>query len=286
VHHAHQKGIIHRDIKPTNVLITLHDGVPVPKVIDFGIAKATGQDSLTDKTLYTGFVQLMGTPLYMSPEQAEFNGIDVDTRSDIYSLGVLLYELLTGTTPFDDETFRTAALDEVRRIIREQEPPTPSTRLSSLNGKQATVATNRQTDPRKLNHLLRGELDWITMKALEKDRTRRYDTAAAFAADIARYRGHRPVEAGPPSAWYRFRKFIRRHRLVLTMTAIVVMSASAVGCGPGPRAGSTGRGAPSRSPGQSATAGDRDAAPSIRGRHPAGLRARAERPRARGALIA
>ena len=198
VQHAHQKGIIHRDLKPSNVLITLHDGTPVPKVIDFGIAKATGQQSLTDKTLYTGFAELIGTPMYLSPEQAELSGIDVDTRSDIYSLGVLLYELLTGTTPFDQDTLRRAALDEVRRIIREQEPPPPSTRLSSLGETQTTVSTNRQADPLKLNHLLRGELDWITMKALEKDRRRRYETAGAFAADIARYR-ERPAGRGRPT---------------------------------------------------------------------------------------
>src|SRR5262249_12840759 len=157
---AHQKGIIHRDLKPSNILITLHDGVPVPKIIDFGVAKATGQ-SLTDKTLFTGFAHLVGTPLYMSPEQAELSGIDVDTRSDIYSLGVLLYELLTGTTPFDRDTFRTAALDEVRRIIREEEPPKPSTRLSALDATLTNVSTNRQAEPRRLIRTVRGELDWI-----------------------------------------------------------------------------------------------------------------------------
>src|SRR5262249_6894767 len=156
-----------------------HDGVPVPKVIDFGIAKAMGQ-SLTDKTLFTAFTQLVGTPLYMSPEQAQLSGLDIDTRSDIYSLGVVLYELLTGTTPFDHDTFRTAALDEVRRIIREQEPPTPSTRLSGLGATLPFVSSNRRSDPRKLSHSLRGELDWIVMKALEKDRRRRYESAAAL----------------------------------------------------------------------------------------------------------
>ena len=202
VQHAHQKGIIHRDIKPTNVLVTALDGAPLPSVIDFGIAKATGQ-SLTDKTLFTGFAQLIGTPLYMSPEQAELSAVDVDTRSDIYSLGVLLYELLTGTTPFDQETFRTAALDEVRRMIREEEPPKPSTRLSALGATLTTVSANRQTDARVLGRSLRGELDWIVMKALEKDRGRRYETANGLARDVERYLAGDAVEAGPPTSWYR-----------------------------------------------------------------------------------
>jgi eukaryotic-like serine/threonine-protein kinase len=222
VQHAHQKGIIHRDIKPSNVLITLHDGVPVPKVIDFGIAKATGQ-SLTDKTLDTGHMQLVGTPLYMSPEQAEMNGLDVDTRSDIYSLGVLLYELLTGTTPFDQDTFRTAALDEMRRIIREEELPRPSTRLSTLGATLATVSINRNVDPGGLGRSVRGELDWIVMRALEKDRRRRYETANDFAADLNRYLTDQPVEAGPPSPWYRFTKFTRRNRAALTTTALIAV---------------------------------------------------------------
>ncbi len=223
VQHAHQKGVIHRDIKPSNVLVTSLDGVPLPRVIDFGIAKATGP-SLTDKTLFTGFAQLVGTPLYMSPEQAELSAVDVDTRTDIYSLGVLLYELLTGTTPFDQNTFRTAALDEVRRIIREQEPPKPSTRLSGLGATTTTVSENRQTDPRKLNRSLRGELDWIVMKALEKDRNRRYETPSGLARDVERYLAGEPVEAGPPSAWYCFRKFARRNRLVLTATGLIALS--------------------------------------------------------------
>jgi serine/threonine protein kinase len=167
VQHAHQKGIIHRDIKPSNVLVTLHDGKPVVKVIDFGIAKAMGQQ-LTEKTLFTNFAQMIGTPLYMSPEQAEMSGLDVDTRSDIYSLGVLLYELLTGTTPFDKERLKQAGFDEIRRIIREEEPPKPSTRMSTVGQAATTASEKRQSDPRKLSRLFRGELDWIVMKALEK----------------------------------------------------------------------------------------------------------------------
>jgi WD40 repeat protein/serine/threonine protein kinase/tetratricopeptide (TPR) repeat protein len=227
VQHAHQKGIIHRDIKPSNVLVTLHDGTPVPKVIDFGIAKATGQ-SLTDKTLYTGFAQLVGTPLYMSPEQAELSGLDVDTRSDVYSLGVLLYELLTSTTPFDKETFRQAAFDEIRRIIREQEPPRPSTRLSALGETSTTISANRQTDLRRLRKSLRGELDWIVMKALEKDRRRRYETPNALAADLRHYLNHEPVDAGPPSAWYRLQKSARRNRAVLATATVVATALVAV----------------------------------------------------------
>src|SRR4051794_17720717 len=211
VQHAHQKGVIHRDIKPSNVLVTVIDGVAVPKVIDFGVAKATGQ-SLTEKTLFTGFHQFVGTPLYVSPEQADLSGVDVDTRSDIYSLGVLLYELLTGTTPFDPETLKRAAFDEMRRIIREEEPPKPSTRLSSLGDRLSIVSARRKADARHLERAVRGELDWIVMKALEKDRRRRYETANAFAADVERYLADQPVEACPPSAGYRLRKFLRRNQ--------------------------------------------------------------------------
>jgi serine/threonine protein kinase/tetratricopeptide (TPR) repeat protein len=220
VQHAHQKGIIHRDLKPSNILVTLHDGVPVPKVIDFGVAKATG-GSLTEKTVYTAFAQLVGTPLYMSPEQVEVSGLDVDTRSDIYSLGVLLYELLTGTTPFDSETLKNAAFDEMRHMIREEEPPKPSTRLSKLGATLTATAARRSADPRQLNRSVRGELDWIVMKALEKDRRRRYETANDFAADVLRYLTHKPVEACPPSAWYRFTKYARRNRAALTTATIL-----------------------------------------------------------------
>ncbi|APW64287.1 serine/threonine-protein kinase [Paludisphaera borealis] len=220
VQHAHQKGIIHRDLKPSNILVTIIDGAPVPKVIDFGVAKATG-DLLTDKTLFTGFAQLIGTPLYMSPEQAQLTGVDVDTRSDIYSMGVLLYELLTGTTPFDEETLRKAAFDEMRRIIREEEPPKPSTRLSVLGELLTTTSAKRKADPRRLGQSLRGELDWIVMKALEKDRRRRYETANDFAADVMRHLADQPVEACPPSAFYRLKKFSRRNRVALATSGVI-----------------------------------------------------------------
>jgi serine/threonine protein kinase/tetratricopeptide (TPR) repeat protein len=220
VQHAHQKGIIHRDLKPSNVLVTLHDGTPVPKIIDFGIAKALGQQ-LTDKTLYTGFAQLVGTPLYMSPEQAALSGLDVDTRSDIYSLGVLLYELLTGTTPFDKERLHQAGYDELRRIIREEEPPKPSTRISTLGQAATPLSTQRKSDPKRLSQLFRGELDWIVMKCLEKDRNRRYETANGLARDIERYLRDEPVQACPPSAWYRLRKFGRRNKAALITAALL-----------------------------------------------------------------
>jgi eukaryotic-like serine/threonine-protein kinase len=211
VQHAHQKGIIHRDLKPSNILVTLRDSRPMAKVIDFGIAKASGQE-LTDKTLFTGFGQLIGTPLYMSPEQAALSHADVDTRSDIYSLGVLLYELLTSTTPFEKERLKTAGYDEMRRIIREEEPPKPSTRISTLGQAATTISAQRKSNPKRLSQLMRGELDWIVMKALEKDRNRRYETASAFAADVQRYLHDEPVQACPPSAAYRLRKFVRRNR--------------------------------------------------------------------------
>lgn len=219
VQHAHQKGIIHRDLKPSNILVTVIDGAAVPKVIDFGVAKATGA-SLTDRTIYTGFHQFIGTPLYMSPEQADLSGMDMDTRSDIYSLGVLLYELLTGTTPFDQDTFRQAAFDEIRRIIREDEPPRPSTRLSSLGATRSTVSANRKADARHLDRTVHGELDWIVMKALEKDRKRRYETANDFAADVLNYLADRPVEACPPSSFYRLRKFVGRNRSTLLAASL------------------------------------------------------------------
>ena len=220
VQHAHQKGVIHRDLKPSNVLVTLHDGTPVVKVIDFGVAKAIGQH-LTEKTIYTRFAQMIGTPLYMSPEQAEMSGLDIDTRSDIYSLGVLLYELLTGSTPFDRQRFGTAAFDEIRRIIREEEPPKPSTRLTSLGQTLPAVSARRRTEPKKLSAMVKGDLDWIVMKALEKDRGRRYETASAFAADVRRFLAEEPVEARPPSAWYRFGKLTRRNRAAIATAGLV-----------------------------------------------------------------
>ncbi|HUG66887.1 MAG TPA: protein kinase [Pirellulaceae bacterium] len=220
VQHAHQKGIIHRDIKPSNVLVTMHDDKPVPKVIDFGVAKATNQQ-LTERTFFTRFAQMIGTPLYMSPEQAQMSGLDVDTRSDIYSLGVLLYELLTGTTPFDQKRIREAAYDELLRIIREEEPPRPSLRISTLGETLPSVAAHRKLEPKKLSALVRGELDWIVMKALEKDRVCRYETANGFAADIERYLSDEPVEACPPSAAYRFTKFARRNKVVMTTVGLI-----------------------------------------------------------------
>lgn len=229
VQHAHQKGIIHRDIKPSNVMITLHDGEPVVKVIDFGIAKATNAE-LTTKTLFTQHHQMLGTPAYMSPEQAEMSGLDIDTRTDIYSLGVLLYELLTGTTPFTTEELMRKGLAEMMRIIREDEPPKPSTRFSSLGEIATHTASRRHVDPRRLGTLLRGDLDWIVMKCLDKDRARRYDTANGLADDVRRYLEDQPITAGPPSASYRVRKFIKRNRAGVAV-AVVVTTALGLGFG-------------------------------------------------------
>ena len=223
IQHAHQKGIIHRDIKPSNILVTLHDGRPVPKVIDFGIAKATCFE-LTEKTLFTEHRQIVGTPAYMSPEQVEMSGLDVDTRSDVYSLGVLLYELLTGTTPFDIRELLMKGYEEMLRVLREVEPKKPSTRLSTLGVAASKTAERRNSDQRKLGSLLRGDLDWIVMRCLEKDRSRRYETANGLALDVERHLRGDAVLAAPPSAAYRLRKFVRRNKATVAAVAAVMLA--------------------------------------------------------------
>src|SRR5580765_3139227 len=222
VQHAHQKGIIHRDLKPSNIIVTMHDGVPVPKVIDFGIAKATEQ-RLTDKTLFTSYAQLMGTPAYMSPEQMELSGLNLDTRSDVYSLGILLYQLLTGRTPFDTTDLLKLGVDELRRTVCEREPLSPSAKLQTLNNEELTkTARKRQVEAPRLVYQLRGDLDWIVLKCLEKDRTRRYATANGLAEDIERYLHEEAVLARPPSRLYRMHKLIRRNRMVFLSGATAV----------------------------------------------------------------
>ena len=222
VQHAHQKGIIHRDIKPSNILVTEYDGTPVPKIIDFGVARAVGT-KLSDLTANTDFGLVVGTLEYMSPEQAGLNQLDIDTRSDVYSLGILLYELLTGSTPLDRKQMNAVAVMEVLRLIRESEPQRPSTRISSTE-EAPSVAANRSTEPARLSGLVRGELDWIAMKALDKDRSRRYQTANAFAEDIQRYLQQKPVQAGPPTFRYRLRKMLKRNRILATASALVFLS--------------------------------------------------------------
>jgi serine/threonine protein kinase/Tfp pilus assembly protein PilF len=223
IQHAHQKGIIHRDIKASNVLVTIQDSRPVPKIIDFGVAKAISQ-RLTERTMFTELGELIGTPEYMSPEQAEMTGLDIDTRTDVYSLGVLLYELLVGVLPFESEELRSSGFDEIRRKIREQEPPKPSTRLTTPGFDTDHAMKSRQTDLSALTKQLKGELDWITMKAMAKDRTQRYASASELAADVMRYLKYEPVTAGPPSAMYRLRKYVRRHKVGVVTASLVVLA--------------------------------------------------------------
>jgi len=223
IQHAHQKGVIHRDLKPSNILVVVQEDKPVSKIIDFGIAKAI-EHRLTERTLFTEQGQLIGTPEYMSPEQAEMSGLDVDTRTDIYALGVMLYELLVGVLPFDPETLRSASFGEIQRIIREKEPPKASTRLSSLGDTQTSIAEHRKADPSSLHRELKGDLDWITMRAMAKDRTQRYASASELEADIERYIRHEPVVAGPPSTIYRIKKYIKRHKVGVAAAALVILA--------------------------------------------------------------
>ena len=228
VHHAHQKGVIHRDLKPSNVLVTIVDDRPIPKIIDFGVAKAISQP-LTERTVFTELGMLVGTPEYMSPEQAEMGALDIDIRTDVYALGVMLYELLTGALPFDQQALRQAGLDGVRRLIREKEPPKPSTRVTQLGPASSEAAHNRHTEPGRLAKELRGDLDWIVMKTLEKDRTRRYGSASDLVADLQRHLAHQPVLAGPPSVTYRARKFVQRHRTGALLAATAAIAVVALG---------------------------------------------------------